>query len=145
MSTRRDVTLAVKALVVAALPAARVTGFDTEAVRPQRQAPGGDVMGFPGDPEETGVDLSPLTYFYDHRFPIELAPPAGNADPDAAIDEMLVAIGVAVQADRTLGGLCEFLEVSSAEIHDRAAEGAEAIRWAEVGIIASYSTTNPLA
>lgn len=145
MSRQRDVRLALKALVTSALPAARVTGFDVDAVRPARASAGGDVMGFPGDPEETGVDLSPLTYFYDHRFPIEIGAPAGGGDADEAIDAMMQSIGAAVQADRTLGGLCEWLDVSAAEVNDRAVEGAEALRWGQFDIIASYSTTNPLA
>lgn len=144
MSKRRDVMLALKALVTAAVPAARVRGFDGDASKPRQADPGGDVIGHPGDPGEPEVDLSPVAYTYEHEFPIEVGAPYGAGDPGAAIDAIMGAIGAAIAADRTLGGLCLFLEAVAPEEHDRKAEGADASRWAGFAIVATYTTDDPL-
>jgi hypothetical protein len=144
MSRRRDVTLALKALVMAAAPYARIRGFDGDASKARQADAGGDVIGHPGEPGDPEIDLSPLTYTYEHDFPIEVGAPLGAADPAAAIDAMMGAIGAAVAADRTLGGLCLFLEARAPDEYDRKADGAEPSRWAAFGIVATYSTTDPL-
>jgi hypothetical protein len=145
MSKRRDVLLAVKALVQGALPLAKVRGFDTDAKRPSQADPGGDVIGHPGDPGEPDIDLSPLTYNYEHAIPLEVGVRSGVADPDAELDVMLMAIGEAIDGDRTLGGLCSFVEAEAPEVNDRTTEGASSLRWAAVTIVAHYSTAGPLA
>lgn len=142
MTKGLQVALALKALVQAALPAATVRGFDADVAKPERIGAGGCVIGDKGDPGEPDVDLSPLTYNYRHRF--ELAVAAANGAGGAALDTMLTAIGTAIEADRTLGSLAEWLEAEAPQPGDADAEGVAAINWASVPVIVEYSTSSPL-
>lgn len=143
MSKRRDVQLAVKALIVRALPYARVRGFDDDPVKPSHPDPGGDVLGYPGSPGEPQVDLSPLTYNYEHEMVLEVSPPPGDGG-DELLDAMLSAIGVEIQADRTLGGLADWIEAAMPDTNDRNTDGAAGTRWARVALTVSYATEDPL-
>jgi len=143
MSRRRDVLLGLKALASATLPAADIRGFDGDtSVR--TIGLGGTVIGHPGDPGEPEVDLSPLSYNYAHRFPIEMAPPPGTPDQSAVLDTMMGAYGAAIAADRTLGGLCDWVEVSAADEDDTPVKGAATQSWGVFDVIANYSTPDPL-
>lgn len=144
MSKRRDVILAVKALVATALPGADIKGFDRETSLEIRPGAGGTVVGFPGDPEETGVDLSPATYHYNHAIALQLLPPAGAADPAAALDAMGGAIGAAVKANVRLGGLVDYLQASPLNERDETPPNSATTRYAELAVIADYSTEDPL-
>jgi hypothetical protein len=141
MSKRLDVLTAVKALVAAALPDAEVLGLDGDEAAPDRISAGGRVIvrsGTPGDPE---VDLSPLTYHYEPEIPIEVASSTGDED---TLDAMTGAIGRAVQADRTLGGLVDWLDATAPLTDDVYLAGATPARGAVLSIIAAYSTSDPL-
>ncbi len=141
-SKREQVLDAVVALIDAALPAAKV---ERNAPKPERIPPGGLVIVRDGDPGEPEVLLSPLMYLYTHRVPLEVAArESGAQSREQALDAMLVAIGAAVAADRTLGGLCEFLEAEAPATADIEAAGAQAVRWADAAIVASYGTPDPL-
>jgi hypothetical protein len=141
-SKREQVIEAVKALVASALPNAEVK---RNLDKPERIPPGGLAIVRDGDPGEPDVLLSPLTYVYEHRIPLELAAfPSSTLSREEALDQMLTEIGVAVAADRTLGGLCEFLDVEAPTSDDLEIAGAASGRWADAAIVASYSTTNPL-
>lgn len=141
-SKREQVLEAIKALVASALPSAEVR---RNLDKPERIPPGGLVIVRDGDPGEPEVLLSPLTYIYEHRVPIEVAAFASaSLTREQALDQMLAAIGTAVAADRTLGGLCEFLETEAPTSDDLETAGAISGRWADAAIIASYATANPL-
>lgn len=141
-SKREQVIEAVTALVASALPNADVK---RNLDKPERIPPGGLVIVRDGDPGEPDMLLSPLTYIYDHRVLLELAAlPSSTLSREQALDAMLAAIGAAVAADRTLGGLCEFLDVEAPTSDDLEIAGAAPGRWADAAIIASYSTPNPL-
>jgi hypothetical protein len=139
---REQVLEAITALVASALPSAEVK---RNLDKPERIPPGGLVIVRDGDPGEPEVLLSPLTYIYEHRVPIEVAAFASaTLTREQALDQMLAAIGEAVAADRTLGGLCEFLETEAPTSDDLETAGAISGRWADAAIIASYATANPL-
>lgn len=135
-----DVLLGVKALVMAALPGADVRGFDEDTTEPETIGAGGAVMGYPGDPGDPDVDMSPLAYNYDHEFPLEIA--AIDEAGGLSLVEMIEALGAAVEADRFLGGLCSYLDITAPQFRDRSTERATP-NWADVSIIASYATSNP--
>ncbi|MBM3928822.1 MAG: hypothetical protein FJ335_10240 [Sphingomonadales bacterium] len=143
MSTRRRVAQALAAGMAAAVPGARIRGFDGDAERPERVSTGGEIIGFDGSPGTPQIDLSPPAYNYDHVFSVELAAGPGDAQA-AALDAMLLAIGVWIDANRTLGGLCSYLDVRAAETDETVIPGASPQQWATVDIIASYTTSNPL-
>jgi hypothetical protein len=143
MPSRREAVLdAIKTVVAGALPAAEVK---RNLDKPERIPPGGFVIIRDGDPGEPEVLLSPLIYVYEHRIPLELAAFASTSlTREQVLDQMLVAIGTAVAADRTLGGLCDFVETEAPTSDDLEAAGAISGRWADAAIIASYATANPL-
>lgn len=141
-SKRERVIEAVESLLATALPNAEVK---RNLHKPERIPPGGLVIVRDGDPGEPEVLLSPLVYVYEHRVPIEVAAFASaSLSREQALDQMLSAIGMAVAADRTLGGLCEFLDTEAPVSDDLETAGAVSGRWAEAAIIAAYSTANPL-
>jgi hypothetical protein len=141
-SKREQVLDAVKALVASALPDADVK---RNLAKPERIAPGGLVIVRDGDPGEPEVMLSPLTYIYTHRIPIEIAAYETSSQPrEEVLDDLLGAIGSAVAGDRTLGGLCDFIEAEAPSTDDVETAGARAGRWADASIVAVYGTTDPL-
>lgn len=143
-SKREQVAAAILQLVTAASPNSDVK---RNADRPERIAPGGTMILRDGAPGKPTIDLglgSPI-YNYDHAFELEVATfEAPTMTREQALDALLSPIGEAVAADRTLGGLCIFLDVEAPETDDIEAFGAETARWALVRIVASYATTNPL-
>ncbi len=143
MSSKREAVLAgVLALLRTALPFAEVK---RNLAKPERIPPGGLVIVRDGDPGEPEVLLSPLTYLYTHRIALEIAArESGSQSREQALDAMLAAVGAAVAADRTLGGLCELLEAEAPATADVEASGAQAVRWADAAIVASYATIDPL-
>jgi len=143
MASRREQVIgAIKALVAAALPSADVK---RNLDKPERIPPGGLVIIRDGDPGEPEVLLSPLTYVYAHRVPIELAAFASAPiTREEALDQMLSAIGAAVAANRTLDGLCDFIEPEAPSSDDLETAGAVSGRWADTAIVAHYATPDPL-
>ena len=141
-STREQVLDAVRALVAAALPAAEVK---RNLDKPERISPGGLVIIRDGDPGEADVLLSPLSYTYSHRVVLELAAYASVTQTrEQVLDAMLAAIGAAVMANRTLGGLCMFLDTEAPSSDNLETAGAASAQWAEGAIVATYTTANPL-
>lgn len=146
MSRRLEVLEAVKAMAEAALPGADVKGLDAEDAKPTRIGAGGLVVVRSGDPGEPEVDLSPLRYNWEHEIAIEVgAYESGAATSEQVLDAMLSALGAAVEADRTLGGLVEWLEAKAPDTEDFETVGAVAGRWADLKLVAHYVTTDPLA
>ena len=95
--------------------------------------------GKPGDPE---VTLSPLRYHYQHRAEIEAV--VQGAERDAAFDALCASVGAIIAADRTLGGLCDWVEAEAPHPVDLPVEGAAALKAAVITIILHYSTGDPL-
>jgi hypothetical protein len=96
--------------------------------------------GKPGEPE---VTLSPLAYFYEHRAELEVVIQAGTGR-DALLDALTGSIGAALAADRTLGGLCDWVEAEAPEPIDLPIDGAASLKAAVITIVLHYATTDPL-
>ena len=96
--------------------------------------------GKPGDPE---VTLSPLTYFYEHRAELEVVIQSGTGR-DALFDALAASIGPALATDRTLGGLCDWVEAEAPEPVDLPIEGAASLKAAVITIVLHYATPDPL-
>jgi hypothetical protein len=143
MTSRREQVLdAIKTLVAAALPNADVK---RNLAKPERIPPGGLAIIRDGDPGEPEVILSPLIYVYTHRIPIELAAyETSSQTREQVLDGMLGAVGAAVVTNRTLGGLCDFIEAEAPATEDVETAGARPGRWADAAIVAVYGTTDPL-
>ena len=91
--------------------------------------------GKPGDPE---VTLSPLTYFYEHRAELEVVIQAGSGR-DALFDALASGIGATLAADRTLGGLCDWVEEEAPEPVELPIEGAAALKAAVITIVRHHA------
>ena len=112
-------------------------------VLPERIPASGLVIlrdGKPGDPE---VTLSPLTWFYEHRAELEVVIQAGTGR-DALFDAVTADIGAVLAADRTLGGLCDWVEAEAPEPVDLPIEGAAALKVAVIIVVLHYATQDPL-
>jgi hypothetical protein len=114
---------------------------------PQRMPPGGLVMLRDGETVEEIAILSPLAFAIEHRAEIEVAVTGATpAARNALLDALLVDIGAAVLADRTLGGAVEWAQPGSPEFQDVEFEGAAAARAALVPVTLSFTVAgSPLA
>lgn len=123
---------------LAALPATTRRG----EVLPERVPASGLLILRDGEPGEPEVTLSPLRYHYQHRAEIEAVVQGTNRD--AAFDSLCASIGGALAADRTLGGLCDWVEAEAPQPVDLPVDGAASLKAAVIPVILHYSTTDPL-
>lgn len=140
MPTTRENILT--ALLARLHPLAALTLRDE--VLPERIPAAGLIIlrdGQPGDPE---VTLSPLRYHYRHRAELEVVVQTGTGRA-SAFDILIAAIGAALEADRTLGGICDWVEPEAPASVDLPIEGAAALKAAIITVVLHYSTTGPLA
>ena len=115
-----------------------------EEVLPERIPVAGLVILRDGQPGEPEVTLSPLRYHYQHRAELEVVVQAGTGRANA-FDDLIAAIGGALEADRTLGGLCDWVEPEAPASVDLPIEGAAALKAAVITVVLHYTTTGPLA
>jgi len=141
MPTPRETILAALHARLSALPATALRG----EVLPERVPAGGLIILRDGDPGAPEVMLSPLAYSYEHKAELEVIvqgkTPAARA---AAFDALVQAIGTVIAANRTLGGLCDWVEASAPKPVDLPVEGGEALKAAVIDITLIYTTTDPL-
>jgi hypothetical protein len=98
--------------------------------------------GESGEPE---MLLSPLTYIYEHIATIELVVNTAYAQSQGTtLDDLLMIIENLILADRTLGGLAEWVEARAPEFIQEAVEGAPAMRAANVNVMMRFHTASPL-
>jgi hypothetical protein len=139
MPTSREIILAALHARLSALPATALRGD----VLPERVPAAGLLILRDGEPGEPEVTLSPLRYHYQHRAEIEAI--VQGAARDATFDTLCASIGGALAADRTLGGLCDWIEAEAPRPVDLAVEGAGSLKAAVIPIILHYSAADPLA
>ncbi len=115
-----------------------------DEVLPERIPAAGLIILRDGQPGEPEVTLSPLRYHYQHRAELEVVVQASNGRA-SAFDTLIAAIGTALEADRTLGGLCDWVEPEAPASVDLPIEGAAALKAAVITVVLHYTTTGPLA
>ena len=148
MSLREAVITALHARLQTALatrsPAPLVLRNET---MPQRLPPGGLIVIRDGETLEETAILSPLAWAIEHRAEVEVT--VGGATPaarNALLDALLVAIGAAITADRTLGGAVEWAQPGAPDFEDVEFEGAAAARAALVPVSLFFTVAgSPLA
>ena len=132
--------------ILAALHA-RLQTLDAPVLRgdvlPERIPATGLIILRDGKPGEPEVTLSPLTYSYEHRAELEVVIQAGTRR-DAMFDALAASIGTALGADRTLGGLCDWVEAEAPEPVDLPIEGAASLKAAVITVVLHYATSDPL-
>jgi hypothetical protein len=114
-----------------------------DEVLPERIPPSGLIILRDGQPGEPEVTLSPLRYHYQHRAELEVVVQTAK-DRAAAFDTLIASIGAALAVDRTLGGLCDWVEAEAPSPVDLPIEGAAALKAALIPVILHYSTNDPL-
>ena len=115
-----------------------------DEILPERIPPAGMIILRDGQPGEPEVTLSPLRYHYQHRAELEVVVQAPNGRA-STFDTLIAAIGTALEADRTLGGLCDWVEPEAPASVDLPIEGAAALKAAVITVVLHYTTTGPLA
>ena len=114
-----------------------------DEVLPERIPPAGLIILRDGQPGEPEVTLSPLRYHYLHRAELEvIVQTPGNRA--AAFDTLIAAIGTVLATDRTLGGLCDWVEAEAPASVDLPVEGAVALKAAVITVVLHYTTADPL-
>jgi hypothetical protein len=139
MPTSRETILSALHARLSTLPAMALRG----EVVPERVPAAGLLILRDGEPGEPEVTLSPLRYHYQHRADIEGVVQDGMRD--AAFDELCASVGAAIAADRTLGGLCDWVEAEAPRPVDLPVEGATSLKAAVIPIVLHYSAADPLA
>jgi hypothetical protein len=148
MSARETAIAALHATLASALavrsPAPHILRNETV---PQRIPAGGLVIVRDGEPLSETAMFSPLAWAIEHSAEVEIvvagATPAAR---DAALDDLLAAIGAAIAADRTLGGAVEWAGPSAPRFEDIVVEGAAASRAALVTVTVAFTApATPLA
>lgn len=113
---------------------------------PERISAAGLLILRDGDPGEPEVTLSPPSYLYEHRADVDLLVEAREAEErDTAFDTLKQAVGAAIASDRSLGGLCDYVEAEAPAPIDLAAEGTQALKAATITIKLTYASSDPLA
>ena len=138
MPTSRETILAALHTRLLALPATGLRGD----VLPERVPAAGLLILRDGEPGEPEVTLSPLAYHYQHRAEIEAV--VQGPDRDVLFDMLTANIGTALAADRTLGGLCDWIEAEAPQPVDLPIEGAASLKAAVIPVVMHYSTADPL-
>ncbi|MCF1710388.1 acyl-CoA transferase [Tabrizicola sp. J26] len=139
MPTTRETILAALHARLSALPPTALRGD----VLPERMPAAGLLIMRDGEPGEPEVTLSPLRYHYQHRAEIEAV--VQGASREATFDTLCAYIGAAIAADRTLGGLCDWIEAEAPRPVDLPVEGAASLKAAVIPVMLHYSTADPLA
>ena len=156
MTTPRETILVALHARLASLSATALRGD----VLPERVPGAGLLILRDGEPGEPEVTLSPLRYHYQHRAEIEAVvqgearsaqqiqgsggPLQGTNARDAVFDTLCASIGAAIAADRTLGGLCDWVEAEAPRPVDLPIEGAASLKAAVIPVVLHYSTADPL-
>ena len=138
MPTPRETILIALHARLSMLPATALRGD----VLPERIPTDGLLILRDGDPGEPEVTLSPLRYHYLHRAEIEAV--VQGPDRDADFDTLTASIGAALTEDRTLGGLCDWVEAEAPQPVDLPVDGGTSLKAALITIVLQYSTQDPL-
>ena len=110
-----------------------------DEVLPERIPPAGLIILRDGQPGEPEVTLSPLRYHWAELEVIVQTP--GNRA--TAFDTLIAAVGT-LTTDRTLGGLCDWVEADAPASVDLPVDGAVALKAAVVTVVLHYTTADPL-
>ena len=112
-------------------------------VLPERIPPAGLMILRDGNPGEPSVTLSPLTYHFQHQAELEVIVQS-TTDRNALLDAIVGQIGAVIAVDRTLGGLCDWIEPEAPEPVDLPVEGGASLKAAIVVVVLHYTAANSL-
>lgn len=142
MTTKRETVLSALFTLLQGLGGG--AAIQRNEVLPERIPAGGLLILRDGPPGEAEVTLSPLRYHWQHRAEVEIFV-RGSSGLELAFDVLAERVGQAIDNDRTLGGLCDWIETDAPEPADLAVEGAPTIKAAVLILTLHYTSTDPLA
>jgi hypothetical protein len=120
---------------------------ERNSVLPEKIPDGGLIIlrdGDPGEPEQALGGFG--NTYYGHVVEIEVYAEEGDAAArDAAFDDLLQQIGVALEADPTLGDLAFGMTYGRPEPAIEAVAGAPAIKSATLSVTIDYEADAPLS
>ena len=140
MITKRETILQALHDVMLGLPYSTVRG----GVLPERLPMSGLFILRDGEPGEPDVTMSPLTYHYEHKAEVEAIIQISD-HLDTNFDLMTSALGAAINGDRTLGGLCDWVEAKAPQPVDLPMEGVAHFKAAIIPVILHYAVGDPLS
>lgn len=114
-------------------------------VLPERIPAAGLVIlrdGAPGEPEPL---MSPPHYYYEHRAEVDVIVDLPPNTRDTTFDALKLAVGRAIAADRTLGGLCDYTLGEAPAPLMLPIEGAEGFKAATIPVVLAYGSPDPLS
>jgi hypothetical protein len=88
------------------------------------------------------VTLSPLRYHYQHRAEVEAV--VQGVARDASFAALVTGVGAVLSTDRTLGGLCDWVEAQAPRPVDLAIDGAASLKAGVIHIVLHYTSADPL-
>lgn len=115
---------------------------------PQKIGPEGLIVlrdGNAGDAPAEYCIGAPEPYTWDFKPLLEIAvQDAGPAERDPQFDALVTAVSAVVMANRTLGGLCDWLDAVLPDAADKPIANAPGIKGATIPLSISYSSASPL-
>ena len=141
MTSKRETVLA--ALFSALQGVADAAVYRNESLGLRVPPAAGLVILFDGDPGEPEVLLSPLTYIYTHQAELDVIVTADEFK-EGRLDEICGQVAAVLDADRTLGGLCDWIEASAPAPTEISIEAGATVHAAALTLTLIYATTNPL-
>ncbi len=121
------------------MPLAKI---ERNRLRPDRIPPEGLLILRDGEINEPEVLLSPLTYVWTHVARVEVYSTSGN--PDTHLDYLLMSVANVLNADPTLNGELDQMEIGPPDFDGAAPEGGPDVKAAILPIRLIYETSNPL-
>ena len=120
---------------------------ERNSMLPERIPAGGLIILRDGDPGDAEQALGGFgNAYYQHAVEVEVYLEEGDAAArDAAFDRLLQQIGVALEADPTLGGLAFGVTYGRPEPSIEAVAGAPAIKTATLTVTVDYESDAPLS
>jgi hypothetical protein len=114
------------------------------AMLPARIPPAGLIIVRDGTPGEPEALMSPPLYYYEHEAEVEIIVDRPAATQEAVFDALKQAVGAAIAADRTLGGLCDYVLGQAPAPILLPIDGGEGMKAATIPVVLMYGSPDPL-
>ncbi|KFI24353.1 hypothetical protein [Paenirhodobacter enshiensis] len=141
-SKSETVLIALFDALSAALPSG--AGIQRNGVLPVRIPAAGQIILRDGDPGQPEVLMSPVLYYYEHSADVEIIVDRPATARDATFDTLKQAVGAALAADRTLGGLCDYVDADAPAPVTLPVENGDGLKVATISVTLRYGSADPL-
>ena len=143
MASKREQVLSALFTVLQTLQTATVRVY-RNLDNPQK-VEGGLIIMRDGTTDQPEVLLSPLTYIYQHLVNLEVMVQYADANQRSSqLDALLVSIGSVINANRSLGGIAEWVEAEAPTFVEQPIEGTTTVKMATLSIMVRFFTSDPL-